>query len=105
MNLTRDEIIEAVNGTLVNEMELDPADLSPEKTFFDDLGLDSLDMVDLMIGLQRKFGISLRENEEIKQVRTLGDVYDFFEKNQAMLTAQAEAAKAAAQAAQQESGK
>ena len=105
MNLTRDEIIEAVNGTLVNEMELDPADLSPEKTFFDDLGLDSLDMVDLMIGLQRKFGVSLRENEEIKQVRTLGDVYDFFEKNQAMLTAQAEAAKAAAQAAQQESGK
>ncbi len=109
MNLTRDEIIEAVNGTLVNEMELDPADLSPEKTFFDDLGLDSLDMVDLMIGLQRKFGISLRENEEIKQVRTLKDVYDFFEKNQAMLTAQAEAAKAAAQAthdaAQQEPGK
>ena len=79
MNLTRDEIIEAVNGALVNEMELDPADLSPEKTFFDDLGLDSLDMVDLMIGLQRKFGISLRDNEEIKQVRTLGDVYDFFE--------------------------
>jgi len=105
MNLTRDEIIEAVNGALVNEMELDPAELSPEKTFFDDLGLDSLDMVDLMIGLQRKFGISLRDNEEIKQVRTLGDVYDFFEKNQAMLTAQAEAAKAAAAAAQQESGK
>ena len=89
MNLTRDEIIEAVNGALVNEMELDPADLSPEKTFFEDLGLDSLDMVDLMIGLQRKFGISLRDNDE---------------KNQAMLTAQAEAAKAAAaQAAQQES--
>ena len=104
MNLTRDEIIEAVNSALVKEMEIDPAELAPEKTFFEDLGLDSLDMVDLMIGLQRKFGISLRENEEIKQVRTLGDVYDFFEKNQAMLTAQAEAAKAAAaQAAQQES--
>ena len=93
MNLTREEIIEAVNGALVNEMELDPAELAPEKTFFDDLGLDSLDMVDLMIGLQRKFGVSLRDNEEIKKVRTLGDVYDFFEKNQAELTRQAEAAK------------
>ena len=102
MNLTRDEIIEAVNSALVNEMELDPADLAPEKTFFDDLGLDSLDMVDLMIGLQRKFGVSLRENEEIKTVRTLKDVYDFFEKNQAMLTAQAEAAKKAAEAARKE---
>ena len=79
MNLTRDEIIEAVNNALVNEMELDPAEIAPEKTFFDDLGLDSIDMVDLIIGLQRKFGISLREDDEIKKVRTLGDVYDFFE--------------------------
>ena len=79
MNLTRDEIIKAVNNALVNEMELDPAEIAPEKTFFDDLGLDSIDMVDLIIGLQRKFGISLREDDEIKKVRTLGDVYDFFE--------------------------
>ena len=82
MNLTRDEIIEAVNNALVNEMELDPDELSPEKTFFDDLGLDSIDMVDLIIGLQRKFGVSLREDDEIKKVRTLGDVYDFFDQFQ-----------------------
>ena len=85
MHLTRDEIIEAVNNALVNEMELDPADIAPEKTFFDDLGLDSIDMVDLIIGLQRKFGISLREDDEIKKVRTLGDVYDFFERFQVQL--------------------
>ena len=83
MNLTRDEIIEAVNNALVNEMELDPDELSPEKTFFDDLGLDSIDMVDLIIGLQRKFGVSLREDDEIKKVRTLEDVYDFFDQFQA----------------------
>ena len=53
-------------------MELDPGELAPEKTFFDDLGLDSIDMVDLIIGLQRKFGVSLREDDEIKKVRTLG---------------------------------
>jgi acyl carrier protein len=54
--------------------------LTPEKEFFKDLGLDSLDMVELMISLQRKFGIQLRQNEEIKKVRTLNDIYDFFEK-------------------------
>ena len=37
-------------------------------------------MVELMISLQRKFGIQLRQNEEIKKVRTLNDIYDFFEK-------------------------
>jgi len=83
MDLTRDEIIEAVYNALVNELKLDPAELSPEKTFFDDLGLDSIDMVDLIIGLQRKFGISLRENDEVKKVRTIGDLCAFFEEFQA----------------------
>jgi hypothetical protein len=31
-----------------------------------------------MVGLQRRFGVSLRENEEIRKVVTLGDVYEFF---------------------------
>ena len=79
--MKREEIEAAVNRAMIDR-EIDPAELSPEKRFFEDLGLDSLDMVDLMIGLQRKFGISLRDNEEIKKVRTLGDVYDFFEKHQ-----------------------
>ena len=88
-NMTMTEkYIEAVNNALVNEMELDPDELSPEKTFFDDLGLDSIDMVDLIIGLQRKFGVSLQEDDEIKKVRTLGDVYDFFEQIQVQLQQQ-----------------
>ena len=101
--MTDEKITAVINAVFVEQFELDPAELTPEKEIFTDLGLDSLDIVDLVIALQRKFGISLRDNEEIKQVRTLGDVYDFFEKNQAMLTAQAEAAKAAAKATQQES--
>ena len=106
MNLTRDEIIEAVNNALVNEIKLDPAELSPEKTFYDDLGLDSIDMVDLIIGLQRKFGISLRENDEVKKVRTIGDVYDFFERFQAQLQRQAaRQAESARQAAPEPVGR
>ena len=54
--------------------------MTAEKKIFDDLGLDSLDIVDLMIGLQRKFGIPLRQNEEIRKIVTLGDVYEFFVK-------------------------
>ena len=38
------------------------------------------DSLNLMVGLQEQFGISLRQNEEIRKVRTLGDVYAFFEK-------------------------
>ncbi|MEI3040279.1 MAG: phosphopantetheine-binding protein [Victivallales bacterium] len=83
--MTREEIITAVNNTFTEMLEVPPEELAPEKEIFKDLGLDSLDMVDLMIGLQRKFGVSLRQNEEIRKIVTLGDVYNFFEKMEAQL--------------------
>ena len=87
--MTREEIIEEVNAAF-EEMEIPREELTPEKEFFKDLGLDSLDMVDLMISLQRKFGVQLRQNEEIKKVRTLNDIYDFFVKLEAERNAKQE---------------
>ena len=49
-------------------------------------------MVDLIIGLQRKFGISLRENDEVKKVRTIGDLCVFFEEFQAQRQGRPQAA-------------
>ena len=84
--MTREEIVEAVNAAF-EEMEIPREELTPEKEFFKDLGLDSLDMVDLMVGLQRKFKISLRQSEEMRKIVTLQDLYDFIEKKEAELRA------------------
>jgi len=78
--MEKEKIIKAVNGVFTKYFELPEKDLTPEKEIFAGLGLDSLDIVDLMVGLQEQFGVSLRQNEEIRKVRTLGDVYAFFEK-------------------------
>ena len=78
--MDREEIVKAVNSIFVDRFELDEADLTPDKSIADDLQLDSLDIVDMIVGLQQKFGINLRENKAIRTVRTLGDVYDLFEK-------------------------
>ena len=78
--MNREEIMQAVNSIFIDRFELEEAELTPEKTIADDLQLDSLDIVDMIVGLQQKFGINLRENKEIRNVRTLGDVYDLFEK-------------------------
>ena len=77
--MTREEIVEIVNGAF-EELDIPAEDLAPEQSFFEDLGLDSLDMVDVVISLQRKFGVQLRGNEEIKKVRTMNDLYEFFVK-------------------------
>jgi len=78
--MDRNEIIKAVNSIFVERFELEESELTPEKNIIEDLQLDSLDIVDMIVGLQQKFGIMLRDNPEIRNVRTLGDVYDLFEK-------------------------
>ena len=78
--MNRDAIVKAVNSIFIERFEFEEADLTPEKHILDDLGLDSLDIVDMIVGLQQKFGIILRENKEIREVKTLEDVYTLFEK-------------------------
>ena len=78
--MERNDIIKAVNSIFLERFELEESELTPEKNIVEDLQLDSLDIVDMIVGLQQKFGIMLRDNPEIRTVRTLGDVYDLFEK-------------------------
>ncbi len=72
-----EEIIERIDAALAEEFELDRQDMIPEATLFDDLGLDSLDIVDLVIVLEGAFGFKIREEEAIRQIRTLGDIHRF----------------------------
>ena len=78
--MDRSEIIKTVNSIFIERFEVEESDLTPDRKIIEDLQLDSLDLVDMIVGLQQKFGIVLRDNPEIRNVRTLGDVYDFFEK-------------------------
>ena len=78
--MNRDKIIQLINKIFVDKFELDPQDLTPEKKIFEDLELDSLDIVDLITGLQHTFQIPLRDNKDLLQIRTLQDVYDLVEK-------------------------
>lgn len=77
--MDRNEIIKAVNSIFIERFELDESELTPEKRIIEDLQLDSLDIVDMIVGLQQKFGIMLRDNPKIRSVKTIGDVYDLFE--------------------------
>lgn len=77
--MTRQEIIEKTNAFLVEEYEKDPALLTPEARFREDLDLNSLDYMDLMVTVKREFDI-MPAPAEMNLVVTLGDFYDFIEK-------------------------
>lgn len=73
--LTEQEIVETVNGIFKDVFEIGDDKLTPDAKLFDDLGLDSLDAVDMVASLQERFGVSLRNDERIRAVRTLADIY------------------------------
>jgi acyl carrier protein len=75
--MTDQETIELINSSLAEEFEFDLAAMTPETTLFEDMGLDSLDVVDLVIVLETAFGMKIREEEAIRKIRTLGDIHSF----------------------------
>jgi len=75
--MTDQEIVELVDGTISEEFEIDSSLMLPEATLFDDLGLDSLDIVDLVVALEKAFKFKIREDKGIREIRTLGDIHRF----------------------------
>jgi len=72
---TLDEVTRIVNGIMVDEFEAEEAKLAPNAKLNEDLGLDSLDGVDMVVAIEKAFTCRIGE-EEAKSIRTLGDVYD-----------------------------
>jgi acyl carrier protein len=73
--MTDTEVIDLVNRSLIEEFELDPGVLKPEAHLVDDLGFDSLDFVDVAVVLQQSFGVTLRDEPRVREIRTLGDLH------------------------------
>jgi len=67
---------------LVEEFELDDSRVSPEARLDEDLGIDSLDSVDLVLALEKECGFKIDRSEDaerLKVIRTVQDVCDFVE--------------------------
>lgn len=63
--------------TLAEEFELNPEMMTPEATLYDDLGLDSLDAVDMVVALEKAFGMKLTDEEALRSIRTMDDLFQF----------------------------
>ncbi len=82
------KIVEIVRDVLVTEFEVDGAKVRPEAHLFADLELDSLDGIDLIVALEKKFGVKVDE-ETAKSFRLVGDVCRFIAKTRDQLQARA----------------
>ena len=61
------------------KLRLEDNEITPEKNLFNDLGADSLDVVELLVLLEREFNVKFSE-DDTSNVKTVGDIYAMIEK-------------------------
>lgn len=77
--MTRNEIIERARTVLAEEFEIDVDTITPDASLKDTLGLDSLDLVDVVVLVQQNFGITLT-GPDFVEVKTFADFYELLGK-------------------------
>ncbi|WP_117211492.1 acyl carrier protein [Allorhizocola rhizosphaerae] len=78
--MTREEVIAGLAEILEEVAGVDPADVSEEKSFTEELDVDSLSMVEVVVAAEEKFGVKIPD-DEVQNLRTVGDAADFVLKN------------------------
>jgi acyl carrier protein len=66
------ELFERVRKVIVEQLDVREEEVTPDASFTDDLGADSLDLVELVMAFEQEFDVSIAE-EEAEQVRTVAD--------------------------------
>lgn len=74
--MTREEIVEKTNRFLLDDLEVEETALNEAASLKDDLGVDSLDFVDIVVIVEKNFGFKIKA-EEMAGVDTLGKFYDY----------------------------
>ena len=74
--MNQEEIFDKVKETVVTCLGVSESDVKMESSFIDDLGADSLDIVDLIMNLEETFNIEIPDSDAEK-VATVGDVVDY----------------------------
>ena len=74
-------IFEKVQAALAQQFEMDPASITMETNLIDDIGADSLDVVELIMSLEDEFGIAISD-EDAAQLYTVRRIVEYLEKLQ-----------------------
>jgi len=73
-------VFEKVRDIIVDQLDVDEDKVKMEASITDDLGADSLDLVDLVMSFEEEFDIEIPD-EQVENVKTVGDIVKFIEEN------------------------
>jgi acyl carrier protein len=78
--MDREEILDKVKAVVVDQLNVEEDEVSEEASFIDDLGADSLGIVELVMALEEEFSVSIPD-EDAEGIRTVGDAISYIQAN------------------------
>ncbi|MDR1906450.1 MAG: acyl carrier protein [Clostridiales bacterium] len=70
-------MFEEIKNTISKQFKIDASKLTRATNILTDLGADSLDLVDLLMKLEEKYGVTIKDNE-LEKLKTIGDIENYF---------------------------
>ena len=71
-------MLEKIKSIVSEQLNISPDKITPESSIIDDLGADSLDVVELVMALEENFGVEIPD-EEAEKISTIGDIVTYIE--------------------------
>ena len=82
MAYTNDEILAGLAELITDETGISADDVALEKSFTDDLDIDSISMMTIVVNAEEKFGVTIPD-DEVRNLKTVGDAVTYITSNQA----------------------
>lgn len=76
----KDAVFEKVKEIIVDQLGVEEEEVTPEAHFIEDLGADSLDIVELVMALEEEFGLEIAD-EEAEKMSTVNDAVEYIREN------------------------
>ncbi len=74
------DLMEKVKNLIAEELAVDPSEVTAEASFIDDLGADSLDVVELVMAMEEEFDLEIPD-EDAEKIETVQDAVDYLKSN------------------------
>ncbi|MDR1939445.1 MAG: acyl carrier protein [Clostridiales bacterium] len=72
-------MFEEIKDTISKQFKVDKSKLTRDTNILSDINADSLDLIDLLMKLEDKYGVQIKD-DELEKIKTIGDIEDYFKR-------------------------
>ena len=75
--MTAEEIFKTMQDLIAEQFAIDAEEITMDSSFVDDLGADSVDLVELVMAMEEEFELGMTQEDEVKAIKTVGDAVNY----------------------------